>query len=112
MREKKQLNIDVGERIRAARERNGMTQEQLAEHLEVSAQYISDLERGVVGPSLQTFRRVCVTLGVSGDSLLFGDTKQHDMSNISIMCSRMSDRHFRLLEDIVSIYSEATIERM
>ena len=49
MREKKQLNIEIGERIKDAREQKGRTQEWLAEQIGVSPQYISDLERGVVG---------------------------------------------------------------
>lgn len=45
MRVKKEINIQIGERIKAARELCGYTQEQLAEAIEVSPQYISDLER-------------------------------------------------------------------
>ena len=108
MREKKQINIEVGERIRAARENRGLTQEQLAERIDVSTQYISDLERGVVGPSLSTFRSVCVELRVTSDSLLFGSPGIRDLSQISLLCSRLSDKQFHLLEDIIEKYSEAT----
>ena len=48
MREKKEINIQIGEQIRLAREQAKLTQEQFAERIEVSPQYISDLERGVV----------------------------------------------------------------
>ena len=51
MREKKEINIQIGEQIRLAREQAELTQEQFAERIEVSPQYISDLERGVVGIS-------------------------------------------------------------
>ena len=40
------MNIQIGERIRTAREVAGFTQERLAEAIDVSTQYISDLERG------------------------------------------------------------------
>ena len=46
MRAKKEINIQIGEQIKAARERAKMTQESLAERIEVSPQYVSDLERG------------------------------------------------------------------
>ena len=52
-----------------------MTQEQLAERIDVSPQYISDLERVVVGTSLTTLKKVCTTLGVSSDRILFGRAK-------------------------------------
>lgn len=53
MREKKEINIKIGEHVKKARERAGITQEQLAEKTDVSPQYISDLERGVAGISVE-----------------------------------------------------------
>ena len=74
MRVKKEINIQIGEQIKTAREQAKLTQEQLAERVDVSPQYISDLERGVVGISIPTLKRVCITLGVSSDQSLFGTT--------------------------------------
>ena len=74
MRVKKEINIQIGEQIKSAREQAKLTQEQLAERVDVSPQYISDLERGVVGISIPTLKRVCITLGVSSDQILFGTT--------------------------------------
>ena len=72
MREKKEENIEIGVRVRAARNNAGLTQEQLAEAIEVTTQYVSDLERGVVGISISTLRRLCLALEISADSILFG----------------------------------------
>lgn len=69
---KKQENIQIGERIRTAREAAHFTQQGLAEAIDVSSQYISDLERGVVGASITTIRHICSALSVSADFLLFG----------------------------------------
>lgn len=52
--EKKPLNVQIGARIKQAREQAHVTQERLAEQIEVSVQYISDLERGKVGASVST----------------------------------------------------------
>lgn len=54
MKAKKELNIQIGSRVKTARETMRYTQENLAERIDVSVQYISDLERGVVGASLPT----------------------------------------------------------
>lgn len=108
MREKKQLNIEIGERIKDAREQKGRTQEWLAEQIGVSPQYISDLERGVVGASLPTFRNICRSLGVSSDSLLFGSQKENDLSVIDNCCRYLPKKQFQLLEEIVIKYVEAT----
>ena len=72
MRIKKEINIQIGEQIKSARERAKFTQEQFAERIDVSPQYVSDLERGVVGVSITTLKRVCTVLGVSSDQILFG----------------------------------------
>ena len=44
MRARKDLNVCMGERIRQARNAAGYTQEKLAEMIDVTIQYISDLD--------------------------------------------------------------------
>ena len=70
--EKKPLNVQIGSRIKQAREQSRVTQERLAEQIEVSVQYVSDLERGKVGASVATIIKICQTLQVSCDYLLLG----------------------------------------
>lgn len=78
MKEKKQINIQIGSRIKIAREAAGYTQERFAELIDVSVQYTSDLERGVVGTSIPTLVKICETLHVSSDYLLFGRADEPD----------------------------------
>ena len=52
MPQKKEINIQIGERIKEARQKAEYTQEKLAEAINVSVQYVSDLERGKVGASV------------------------------------------------------------
>ena len=73
MREKKEINIQIGKQVKLAREKSRLTQEQLAEQLECTPQYLSDLERGVVGISVALLKRLCVVLGVSSDDILFAE---------------------------------------
>ena len=63
MREKKEINIQIGEQVKKAREQASLTQEQLAEQIEVSPQYVSDLARGVVGISKMCIRDSPLCLG-------------------------------------------------
>ena len=69
---RKELNISIGNRIRISRENAGLTQEELAEKLNLSAQFISTIERGVAGASLATIIRLCEVLNVSTEWLLRG----------------------------------------
>ena len=107
MRVKKEINIQIGEQIRIARENAKLTQEQFAERIEVSPQYISDLERGVVGISIPTLKRACVTLGVSSDQILYGTVSRNRNIAIEKRCSDLTDEDFAALMDIVGAYSLA-----
>ena len=78
MREKKEVNVFVGARIQAARERSGLTQDKLSEMLGVSTNHLSAIERGVYGIPLENLRKVCRLLNVSADHLLFGDTPSNE----------------------------------
>ena len=60
----------IGARIKAARERAGMTQEDLAAELDMSPTHISVLERGRKAPKLETLVNIANTLHVSTDMLL------------------------------------------
>lgn len=60
----------IGARIRAARRRKKMTQEHLAESVDIGFYYIGEIERGEKLPSLSVFIKIAEVLGVSADSLL------------------------------------------
>ena len=107
MREKKEINIQIGEQIRLAREQTKLTQEQFAERIEVSPQYISDLERGVVGISIPTLKRACIILGVSSDQLLIGTVSRDRNNAIEKRCDSLTDEDFAALIEIVDAYSLA-----
>ncbi|MBR3949677.1 MAG: helix-turn-helix transcriptional regulator [Oscillospiraceae bacterium] len=107
MREKKEINIQIGEQIKLAREGAKLTQEQLAERVGVSPQYVSDLERGVVGVSIATLKRICITLGVTSDQILFGTHPESSFSSILVKCRSLSQIQLTLLGDIVDRYVTA-----
>lgn len=60
----------IGRRIKAARERKGLTQEELAEEVDLSPMHVSVIERGVKLPKLETFINIANALDVSADMLL------------------------------------------
>ncbi len=82
MREKKELNVQIGKRIHTIREQRSLTQEKLAERLDVSVQYISDLERGVVGASLKTIVKISEILEISTDYILTGKIMAQPESDV------------------------------
>ena len=107
MREKKEINIQIGEQVKIAREQAKLTQEALAERIDVSPQYISDLERGVVGISLPTLKKMCGALGVSSDQILFG-VQSHDRGQLlSNLSNCLTAEQFAVLLEMVSCFIKA-----
>lgn len=70
-KEKKAINIEVGENIRLYREKAGYSRERLSELMGVSPRFIADVETGFAGVSLTTLKKICEVLGVSADRLLW-----------------------------------------
>ena len=60
----------LGNRIRVARERKGITQEDLAERVNISPSHVSVIERGVKASRVDTLVRIANELDVSADYLL------------------------------------------
>ena len=60
----------IGRRIKIAREQKDLTQEALAELVDLTPMHISVIERGFKPTKLETFCRIANALGVSADTLL------------------------------------------
>lgn len=106
MADKKQENIQIGFRVKQAREAAGLTQERLSELLDVTAQYLSGVERGAVGLSVPILIRLCSVLLVSSDFILTGDTEYSDVTSITTRLSRLPSEHINNVEEILNRYIE------
>jgi transcriptional regulator with XRE-family HTH domain len=62
--QKYSITIKFGKRLVELRTQNGMTQERLAEAANISADFISLIERGIRAPSFVTLERLSKALGV------------------------------------------------
>ena len=100
---KKPINVALGKRISQARSDAGHTQEWLAEAVGVSLQYISDLERGVVGTSIPTLIKICDALKVSSDSLLFEPKEHPDLAPLLDKMSSFSQNDIQRLNHILDL---------
>ncbi len=101
MKIKKQINIEIGERVKYARETAKLTQEQFAEQIGVSTQYISDLERGVVGVSIETLKKICIVLRVSSDQILFNLPSSGNLNALTEKCKVLSEEQLSFLLDMI-----------
>jgi len=64
------LRKTLGANIRKARTRLAITQEQMAEQLEMSPEVYGRMERGLIFPRVERLVDICEKLGVSSDQLL------------------------------------------
>ena len=62
--------IKLGKLVRIVRKKRGLTQEKLAELVDVSTSYIGHIERGTRKLSIDMLHRLCKALGVSADFLM------------------------------------------
>lgn len=102
----KELNVQIGERCRQARDASGYTQEQLAEQIDVSTQFLSDAERGVTGMSVSTIVKLCTVLSVSTDFILLGKDSEGYNENALSIYSRikcLSPQRQTLVEEMVNL---------
>lgn len=67
---------EIGDRLRAARTARGLSLRSLAERLGVSPSLISQVERGLARPSVNTLYAMSRELDVSLDELLFADARR------------------------------------
>lgn len=99
----------IGSNIRKARMRASLTQEEMSERIGVTPQYLSDLERGLVGTSIPTLIRICTDLNVSADFILFGSSKEDYQTNSTLIekIQRLPKYKADMVEASVNILLEA-----
>ena len=80
--------ISLGQKIRAERQKNNLSQDQLAELCEISTSYLGHIERGSRKMSLETLITVANVLNISLDYLLADNLTQSN-SLISLLNSQL-----------------------
>ncbi len=97
----KPVNVEIGARIREARESARMTRETFSERVDISTQFLTDIERGRMGASLETILRICDTLGETTDSILRGPDLDEDATarQLSVLLSGVPRNLMPLLID-------------
>ena len=74
----------MGQRIRQRRRELRLTQERLAERVDVSASFVGHLERAEKIPSLDTVARICHCMDMSMDYLVLGIKRSCDKEDCAL----------------------------
>lgn len=109
MQDKKKINVEIGLRIKEEREKAGLTQEKFAELIGLGPKSVSAFERGTVGISFTTLKKICQVLSVSSDQILFGNTakNENDLSELVRRLERLSPRQYSITKEIIFKLMEA-----
>lgn len=94
----------IGQRIRKIRKLKGMSQENLAERVDISVTHMSHIETGNTKLSLEVFAALAEALGARADELLFGEQglkTEPAAKEIADVLSRCSAKEMCIISDII-----------
>lgn len=98
---KKDINIEMGARIKEKRRSLKYTRETLAELADISPQFLANIECGKKGMSFPTLIRLCQCLGVSCDYILLGKTPDRGGGRVYELISNVDEKYMPLIENIL-----------
>lgn len=72
-------NINVGQKIMAFRKAAGLTSKRLAELADITPSMLSQIEKGITNPSLQTLKLISVALNIPLFNFFLEDTNTEEL---------------------------------
>lgn len=106
------MNIDyklIGARIQATRKKCGFTQENLAEKLDVTVGYVSQVERGITKISLDLLAAIATCLNCDIGEFVIGTsmgTETYLLTDIGRAYTELSARERRLVLGFIDLLRE------
>jgi len=94
----------IGKRIQKSRLDASLTQENLAELLQISTNYLSKVETGREKPNLEMLDKICNALNVSLSFLLTGVVEESDtylQADISNLLKKCSPSQIKFIYDMI-----------
>lgn len=91
----------IGTRIVNRRKELHLTQEQLAESMDVSIQMVSNLERGNKAIKIENLLKLCDILKTSIDYILTGKHTNNDIEHLASKISQLTETDYKMIEMLV-----------
>ncbi|MEE0181315.1 MAG: helix-turn-helix transcriptional regulator [Anaerovoracaceae bacterium] len=104
---------EIGQKIRKKRKALGLSQEELAEKVEISTTHMSHIETGNTKLSLAVFVSIAEALSCQTDELLYdigAASKQISSENILLTLERCTAKQLRIIEDII-VAAKAALDK-
>lgn len=101
----------IGKRVRRQREGLSLTRDQFAEQIELSPQFLAEIENGKKGMSAETLYKICSRTDASSDYILFGRQSAGEIKTPAVkMLCEIPPEYSELVEDILQTFIR-TIEK-
>lgn len=97
----KQINIEMGMRIRSKRKAMGFTSEQLADLLGISNQFLCDVELGKKSLSYTNMRKLCEILCGSTDYIILGKEGNGEREKIDEVLDNIDPDFLPMIESFL-----------
>ena len=107
---KKTSTIKIGKNIQKIRKSNGYTQEKLAEIIEVSVRYISDIEQDKSKPSYEVLIKICNVFKISLDQIFseYINTKENKSIEYSLAgFDKLSKKDKEIIENLIMYFNKS-----
>ena len=98
---REEINQIIGNNIRYIRKSNKLSQEKFAEQVELSPQFVSDIERGIEGISLTTAIKICNIMQCSPVVLFANLIDFKNYNNEMDNFTKLSDKNKNIVIDII-----------
>lgn len=104
------IKREIGERIKRVRKQRGLTQEQLAEVMEISSRNLSNIELGNSFPKPETLEKFLSALNITTQTLFSNDSIKSDdelLSEINFLINSIHHDHktleliYKILNDLI-----------
>lgn len=99
--------VELGMKLREARNKAGFTQEQLAEKADIGVMYLGEIERGVKMPSMKIFIKLIEALDISADYILRNELpsgKEYVLDEITEKLASLTPKQRKAAVDILDAF--------
>ena len=99
--------VELGMKLREARNKAGFTQEQLAEKADIGVMYLGEIERGVKMPSMKIFIKLIEALDISADYILRNELpsgKEYVLDEITEKLASLTPKQRKTAVDILDAF--------
>ena len=102
--------VEIGKRIQGRRKQMGLTQEQLADKMDVSIQMVSNLERGNKSIRIENLIKLSEILNISTDYILTGKETAEDMQGLTEQMASLSQKERKMMKLLMDFCLSENVE--